>query len=70
MSRPRLGTLKAVRLQMSRLFWDAREGVVPVGDASRMAYLLHVLSGAIQAEISETRLSRLEALADEIDRTP
>ncbi len=64
----RLSSLKAVRRELSEVYQDARRGTVPVGDASRLAYMLAQLSGVIQAEIGEGRLAKLEQVADELER--
>ena len=70
MKRPRLSSLKAVRIEMSKVFFDSRSGVIEPGDGSKLCYQLGLISSTIQAELIEGRLSTLEKIADEFDSTP
>lgn len=56
----RLATLKAVRLEMTAVYSDMRDNVIPVGDGSKLVYALGAISGVIEAEAVERRVSDLE----------
>ena len=56
----RLDSLKRVRLELNKLYRDARAGVLPSGDASRLGFLLLSIGKLLEVEILETRLEKLE----------
>lgn len=60
--RPRFSTLAAVRRELAELYADARAGMVPTADASRLGYLLAQLRQALESEQLAERVERLEAL--------
>ena len=61
----RLDSLKRVRLELNKLYRDAREGVILTADASRLAFMLLSIGKLIEAEVLEQRVSALES---EIER--
>ena len=60
----RLKTLDDVRRQLARLYRDARSGIVPTQDATRLAYLLDRLARVMEGGLLEARLEALERKAD------
>lgn len=56
----RLANLSHVRREMGAVYADAREGMIPPGDASRLVYVLGQLAGVIEAESVERRIFALE----------
>lgn len=57
---PRLGTAAEVRMEMSRLYRDARSGRVEVGDATKLAYILSQLANLMRIDDLEQRTAALE----------
>lgn len=57
---PRLGTAADVRMEMARLYRDARSGRVEVGDATKLAYLLSTLANLMRIDDLEQRTAALE----------
>lgn len=57
---PRLGTAAEVRMEMARLYRDARTGQMEVGDATKLAYLLSTLANLMRIDDLEQRTSALE----------
>lgn len=49
-----------VRAELARLYSEARAGALPVGDASRLANLLQILSRVISEDVLEQRVAALE----------
>ena len=56
----RLATVKEVRLELARLYRDAREGKVPASDAAKFAFLLDRIRACIVDHELEARVERLE----------
>ena len=57
---PRLGTAAEVRMEMARLYRDARTGQMEVGDATKLAYLLTQLATLMRSDDLEQRTAALE----------
>ena len=57
----RLATVKEVRLELARLYRDAREGKIPAADAARFAFLLDRIRVCIVDHELEARVERLES---------
>ena len=64
-SRATLRTLDDVAVELARLYRRAERGDIPTADASRLAYILTSLGKVIEAAVIETRLTALEAIANE-----
>jgi hypothetical protein len=61
----RLATVKEVRLELARLYREAREGKVPAGDAAKFAFLLDRIRACIVDHELEARVEKLEELRAE-----
>jgi hypothetical protein len=59
----RLATVKEVRLELARLYRDAREGKVPAADAAKYAFLLDRIRVCIVDHELEARVEKLEESA-------
>lgn len=59
---PRLGTASEVRMEMARLYRDARAGKVGVGDATKLAYILTQLATLMRIDDLEQRTAALERI--------
>ncbi len=57
---PRLGTAAEVRMEMARLYREARTGQMGVGDATKLAYLLTQLATLMRIDDLEQRTAALE----------
>lgn len=66
----RLKTHKDVRRELARLYRDARSGIVPTQDATRLAYLLDRLARVMEGGLLEQRIEMLERKADAIQESP
>lgn len=64
-SRATLATLNDVAAELARLYRRADRGEIAPGDATKMAFILVSLGRVLEAATLETRLSALEAIADE-----
>jgi hypothetical protein len=64
-SRATLRTLDDVAVELARLYRRAERGQISTADASRLAYILTSLGKVIEASVIETRLTALEAIANE-----
>lgn len=66
--RLRLDSLRAVRLEMTRIYKAGRDNEIPTKDMSRLIYALDKIGALLQAERQaddfDRRLSALEAEAD------
>lgn len=60
--RLKLASAEDVRRELARLYRQARAGRLEVGDASRLANVLQILSRSIETSDLETRLTALEGL--------
>ena len=65
---PVLETLTDVRREMARVYRHMRHGRIDTQDATRMTYVLSQIARIIETEELETRIARLEAVADTADR--
>lgn len=64
----RLDSLKSVRLELGRIYKDARQGRIETLDASRLAFVLMSLGKLIEQSDLERRLAAIEkALGEEPD---
>lgn len=61
-----LRTVEHVRVQMARLFREAKAGRLPTGDASRLCYLLSQLRVTIESSSLEGRLQSAESTINEL----
>ncbi len=57
----RLDSLKRVRLELARVYSDARAGRVTTQDATRLAYVLDCIKKCIMDADLEERVAQLEA---------
>ncbi len=57
---PRLGTAAEVRMEMARLYRDARTGQVEITDATKLAYILTQLATLMRIDDLEQRTAALE----------
>lgn len=55
-----LRTLRGVRREFSRLYCDARNGLVAPAIAAKLAYVLSLTQKAVEAEVIEQRLDEIE----------
>lgn len=56
----RLATFAQIRKEMSKVYSDAREGLIPTGDASRLIYCLGQIGSVLESEHIENRICTLE----------
>lgn len=66
--RRRLDTLPRIRREMILLYFEAREGQIDPGDATRLGWLLERAGKMIADAELEARIARLEALAEGSER--
>ncbi|OAP87413.1 hypothetical protein A4H96_14190 [Acidithiobacillus ferrooxidans] len=59
---PRLGTAAEVRMEMARLYREARTGQMEVSDATKLAYLLTQLATLMRIDDLEQRTAALERI--------
>lgn len=60
-----LATLNDVKMELARLYRQAKAGKVETSDASRLAFILNSLGRVIVDAELEARIQRLEQLTDE-----
>ncbi|MGH7966633.1 MAG: hypothetical protein ACRERD_33190 [Candidatus Binatia bacterium] len=68
---PRVGqldSLKSVRLELGRIYKDARQGRIETLDASRLAFVLVSLGKLIEQGDLEARIEALERAAEAVDQ--
>ena len=66
---PRLGTAAELRMELGRVYRDARTGQVEIGDATKLAYILTQLATLMRIDDLEQRTAALErALKAEVKR--
>ena len=56
----RLGNLKQVRSEMTRVYREVRSGLIEPADGTKLTYMLKQIFDAIQVEQLEARLEALE----------
>ena len=56
-----LDSLENVRREVARLYREARSGMLPLTDATRLAFLLQVLAKLHEVTTLERRITALEA---------
>ena len=56
-----LDSLENVRREVARLYREARSGMLPLTDATRLAFLLQVLAKLHEVTTLEKRIAALEA---------
>ena len=61
-------TIEQIAQQMRSLFRDARAGLLPTGDASKLCFVLSQLAGLVESATFEKRLFALERKHDEANR--
>ena len=57
----RLDSLPRVRRELAKLYREARQGRLDIGDATRLAYVLQVIAKILEGSELERRLELLEA---------
>lgn len=58
--RIRLASLTQIRLELGRVYSDARSGTLPTQDATRLAYVLQATAKTLADEDLEVRIKHLE----------
>ena len=58
-----LSTCEDVRREMARLYRDARTGRLPIGDATRLSYIMVQIIKAHEIMVLEKRIDALEAIS-------
>lgn len=58
--RPRLANIKHVRLEIAAVYKEARTGVIPTQEATRLVYMLISLGNMIRDSELEERIAKLE----------
>lgn len=56
----RLDSIKKIRQELARVYRDARAGILPTGDASRLAFILVSLAKLVAESDLENRVSEIE----------
>ena len=64
-----LDSLENVRREVARLYREARSGMLPLTDATRLAFLLQVLAKLHEVTTLEKRIAALEATHGEAQDT-
>lgn len=59
-TRLRLSNIKDCRRELAKVYTEARRGVIPAQDATRLTYILIALSNMIKDADLEERISKLE----------
>lgn len=59
----RLNSLAGVRLELTRVYRDARQGKIPTQEASRLTFILSVIARVIEGSELERRVEALERMA-------
>jgi len=60
-SKIKLNKLADIRREMASVYRDAKAGKMPIGDATRLAFVLSNLGKLIELETIEQRIDALEA---------
>lgn len=61
MKRTKLGTVREIRTELARLYREARAGRIDAATATRLAYLLDLMSRLIERSELEERIEALES---------
>lgn len=64
-SRPRLANIKDVRREIAAVYKEARTGVIPTQEATRLVYMLISLGNMIKDTELEERITKLEKTTNE-----
>lgn len=59
---PRLGTASEVRMEMARLYREARTGQIEISEATKLGYLLTQLANLMRIDDLEQRTAALERI--------
>jgi len=62
--RLRLSNIKDVRRELATVYKEARTGLIPAQEATRLVYILISLSNLIKDTELEDRITKLEKLSD------
>jgi hypothetical protein len=62
--RIRLGNIKDVRYEIAKVYREARSGLIPTQEATRLVYMLISLGNMIKDTEFEERIIKLEKLND------
>jgi hypothetical protein len=65
----RLNSLRSVRRELARLYWDLRNDRVAPRVAGTAAYILTAITKAVEVELLEGRIQALEVVAGVSKRT-
>lgn len=60
-----LTKMSHIRSELSRLYREARNGKIDLGDATKLTYILQVLAKVIEGNELEARIEALEAAQGE-----
>ena len=63
LTRIKLGTIREIRAELSRVYREARSGKIDTSTATRLAYLLDLMARMVERGELETRIETLEAKA-------
>ena len=63
-ARPRLANIKDVRREIAAVYKEARTGIIPTQEATRLVYMLISLGNMIKDSELEQRITELEKLSD------
>ncbi len=63
LTRIKLGTIREIRAELSRVYREARSGKIETSTATRLAYLLDLMARMVERGELETRVKTLEAKA-------
>ena len=64
LTRIKLGTIREIRAELSRVYREARSGKIDTGTATRLAYLLDLMARMVERGELEERIQTLEATTD------
>ncbi|MBA2483581.1 MAG: hypothetical protein H0V39_04005 [Nitrosomonas sp.] len=62
--RIRLGNIKDVRYEIAKVYREARTGLIPTQEATRLVYMLISLGNMIKDTELEERIIKMEKLSD------
>lgn len=60
----KLSSIEDVRREMATIYREARAGVIEIGDAGRLAYVLTGIGKLIEVEAIERRIAALETIQE------
>ena len=63
LTRIKLGTIREIRAELSRVYREARSGKIDTTTATRLAYLLDLMARMVERGELENRIEKLETKA-------